>query len=114
MGFIFAFHVLPTIIFFGALMSVLYHLGVVQKIVRSIAYVMTKTMKTSGAESLSIAGNIFVGQTEAPLLIKPYVGKMTVSELSAVMEQMAVTPFREVTSSCLKVLLQTMSIWQFR
>ncbi|MDP7039584.1 MAG: nucleoside transporter C-terminal domain-containing protein [Myxococcota bacterium] len=85
MGFIFAFHVLPTIIFFGALMSVLYHLGLVQKIVRSIAFVMTKTMKTSGAESLSIAGNIFVGQTEAPLLIKPYVGKMTVSELSAVM-----------------------------
>ena len=82
---IFAFHVLPTIIFFGALMSVLYHLGLVQKIVRSIAFVMTKTMKTSGAESLSIAGNIFVGQTESPLLIKPYVGKMTVSELSAVM-----------------------------
>jgi CNT family concentrative nucleoside transporter len=85
MGFIFAFHVLPTIIFFGALMSVLYHLGFIQKIVRSIAFVMTKTMKTSGAESLSIAGNIFVGQTEAPLLIKPYVGKMTISELSAVM-----------------------------
>ena len=85
LGMIFAFHVLPTIIFFGALMSVLYHLGIVQKIVAVVAWVMRKTMGTSGAESLSAAGNIFVGQTEAPLLIKPYLDKMTMSELMAVM-----------------------------
>jgi CNT family concentrative nucleoside transporter len=85
LGLVFAFHVLPTIIFFGALMSVLYHLNVVQVVVRGIAWVMQRAMKTSGAESLSVAGNIFVGQTEAPLLIKPYVGDMTMSELMAVM-----------------------------
>ena len=85
LGYIFAFHVLPTIIFFGALMSVLYHLNIVQTVVRGVAWVMQKTMGTSGAESLSAAGNIFVGQTEAPLLIKPYVPEMTRSELMAVM-----------------------------
>jgi concentrative nucleoside transporter, CNT family len=84
-GVIFAFHILPTVIFFGTLMAVLYHLGLIQKIVQSIAWLMSKTMGTSGSESLSAAGNIFVGQTEAPLLIKPYVGGMTVSELMAVM-----------------------------
>ncbi|MEE8410222.1 MAG: Na+ dependent nucleoside transporter N-terminal domain-containing protein, partial [Myxococcota bacterium] len=72
LGLIFAFHILPTIIFFGSLMAVMFHLGVIQKVVRGIAWVMTKTMGTSGAESLSAAGNIFVGQTEAPLLIRPY------------------------------------------
>jgi CNT family concentrative nucleoside transporter len=81
----FAFNVLPTIIFFSTLMSVLYHLGVMQFIVRGFAWVMQKTMKTSGAETLSAAGNIFVGQTEAPLLIRPFVEKMTMSELNAVM-----------------------------
>ena len=85
LGYVFAFHILPTIIFFGALMSVLYHLGIVQFIVRGIAWLMMRTMGTSGAESLSAAGNIFVGQTEAPLLVKPYVGGMTMSELMAVM-----------------------------
>jgi CNT family concentrative nucleoside transporter len=81
----FAFNVLPTIIFFSTLMTVLYHVGVMQLIVRGVAWVMQKTMKTSGAETLSAAGNIFVGQTEAPLLIKPFVEKMTMSELNAVM-----------------------------
>jgi CNT family concentrative nucleoside transporter len=81
----FAFLVLPTIIFFSSLMSVLYYLGVMQRVVRGIAWVMQRTMGTSGAETLSVAGNIFVGQTESPLLIKPFVGSMTYSELNTVM-----------------------------
>ncbi len=81
----FAFWILPTIVFFSALMSVLYHLGVMQWIVRLLAKVMVKTLGTSGAESLSAAGNIFVGQTEAPLLVRPFVATMTRSELMAVM-----------------------------
>lgn len=81
----FAFWILPTIIFFSALMSALYHLGVMQVLVKGIAWVMVRTLGTSGAESLSAAGNIFVGQTEAPLLIRPFVGTMTRSELMAVM-----------------------------
>ena len=81
----FAFNVLPTIIFFSALMTVLYHLGIMQIAVKGFAWVMQRTMRTSGAESLSAAGNIFVGQTEAPLLIKPFIDKMTMSELMAVM-----------------------------
>lgn len=80
-----AFNVLPTIIFFASIMTVLYHLGVMQRIVGGIAWVMQRTMRTSGAETLSAAGNIFVGQTEAPLLVKPFVDKMTRSELMAVM-----------------------------
>jgi len=85
LGFLFAFQVIPTIIFFSALMGLLYYLGVMQKIVFVFAWVMGKTCKLSGAESLSAAANIFVGQTEAPLLIKPYVEKMTESELMCVM-----------------------------
>jgi concentrative nucleoside transporter, CNT family len=81
----FAFKVLPTIIFFSSLMSVLYYLGVMQVVVGAIARVMQYSLKTSGAETLSTAGNIFVGQTEAPLLVKPYLNKMTNSELMAVM-----------------------------
>jgi len=81
----FAFNVLPTIIFFSSLMTVLYHLGVMQWVVKGVAWVMQKTLGTSGAETLSAAGNIFVGQTEAPLMIKPFVEKMTLSELHAVM-----------------------------
>lgn len=81
----FAFSVLPTIIFFSALMTVLYHLGVMQLAVRAAAWVMQRTMGTSGAETLSAAGNIFVGQTEAPLLVKPFVESMTESELMALM-----------------------------
>ncbi len=84
-GAFFAFNVLPTIIFFSALMTVLYYLGVMQWIVKGIAWLMQKTLRTSGAETLSAAGNIFLGQTEAPLLIKPFVGKFTMSELNTVM-----------------------------
>lgn len=81
----FAFNVLPTIIFVSALMTVGYHLGLMQWVVDAFAVVMYKTMKTSGAETLSTAANIFVGQTEAPLVVKPYVAEMTNSELLAVM-----------------------------
>lgn len=81
----FAFKVLTTIIFFSSFITVLYHFGVVQLVVRGFAVVMMKLLGTSGAESLSASGNIFVGQTEAPLLIKPYISKMTQSELLAVM-----------------------------
>ncbi len=80
-----AFKVLPTIIFFSSLMSLLYYFGVMQWVVRILAKIMQKTLGTSGAESLSAAGNIFVGQTEAPLLIKPYLKDMTDSEIMAVM-----------------------------
>jgi CNT family concentrative nucleoside transporter len=80
-----AFNVLPTIIFFSAIMAFMYHLGIMQVIVKAIAVVMQKTMGTSGAETTSVASNIFLGQTEAPLLIKPYLEKMTRSELMAVM-----------------------------
>ncbi|MCF6223611.1 MAG: Na+ dependent nucleoside transporter [Flavobacteriaceae bacterium] len=84
-GFIFAFQVLPTIIFFSALTSVLFYLGIIQKIVLGLAWVLTKLMHISGAESLSVAGNIFLGQTEAPLMIKAYLDKMTKSEILLVM-----------------------------
>lgn len=84
-GMIFAFGVLPTIIFFSSLMAVLYYLGIMQVIINIISKAMAKTMKTSGAETLSASANIFVGQTEAPLVIKPFVAKMTQSELMAVM-----------------------------
>ncbi|RLS70786.1 MAG: NupC/NupG family nucleoside CNT transporter [Planctomycetota bacterium] len=80
-----AFKVLPTIIFFSSLMSVLYYVGAMQKLVGAISFVMQKTLGTSGAETLSAAGNIFVGQTEAPLLVRPYINTMTRSELMAVM-----------------------------
>lgn len=81
----FAFKILPTIIFFSACITLLYHYGILQRVVQGIAWVMMRTMKTSGAESLSSAANIFVGQVEAPLLIKPYIAAMTNSELHAVM-----------------------------
>jgi len=80
-----AFQMLPVLIFFASLMGVLYHLGVMQKLVAAMAWVMRHTMKVSGAEALSSAGNIFVGMTEAPLIIRPYVGQLTESELMAVM-----------------------------
>ena len=80
-----AFGVLPTIVFFSSLMSILYYLGIMQRLVEWLAWTMQRTLGTSGAESLSAAANIFVGQTEAPLVIRPYVGKMTMSELNAVM-----------------------------
>ena len=85
LGQFFAFQVLPTIIFFGSLMAVMYHLGVMQKIVQGMAWAMSKFLGTSGAESLSVTANIFVGQTEAPLVIRPFLKNMTMSELMAVM-----------------------------
>lgn len=84
-GAFFAFSVLPTIVFFSTLMSIAYHLGVMQRIVSAIAWIMRRTMKTSGAETLSVAGNIFVGHTESPLLIRPFVPGLTRSELNTVM-----------------------------
>lgn len=84
-GFLFAFQVLPTIIFFSALTSVLFYLGIIQKVVYVLALVMTKILKLSGAESLSVAGNIFLGQTESPLMIKAYLAKMNRSEILLVM-----------------------------
>ena len=81
----FAFFVLPTVVFFSALMAVLYHIGIMQKIIKFVAVIMQKTMGTSGAETTSISANIFVGQTEAPLVIKPFISKMTKSELMAIM-----------------------------
>ncbi|MEO0534536.1 MAG: NupC/NupG family nucleoside CNT transporter [Cyanobacteria bacterium P01_A01_bin.123] len=83
--FFFAFKVLPTVIFFSAFISILYHYGLLQRIVQVIAQLMIRTMRTSGAESLSAAANIFVGQSEAPLVVKPYVASMTMSELHAIM-----------------------------
>jgi CNT family concentrative nucleoside transporter len=85
LGFYFAFQVLPTIIFVSSLTSVLYYLGVLQLVVKGMARVMVKLMGTSGAESLSNTANIFVGQTEAPLLIRPFIGTMTNSELYTIM-----------------------------
>ena len=81
----FAFRALPTIIFFSSLMTVLYHFGVIQFIVKWISRIMQKSMGTSGSETLSVAANIFVGQTEAPLMIRPFIRTMTQSELMAVM-----------------------------
>jgi len=80
-----AFKVLPTIIFFSSFMSLLYYAGIIQIVVQGVAWVMQRTLGTSGAESLSAAANIFVGQTEAPLVIKPYISTMTMSELMAIM-----------------------------
>ena len=80
-----AFKVLPTIIFVSSFITILYYYGILQRVVQAVAWLMIKTMKTSGAETLSCAANIFVGQTEAPLLIKPYLATMTLSELHAVM-----------------------------
>ncbi|RKD27143.1 concentrative nucleoside transporter, CNT family [Caminicella sporogenes DSM 14501] len=84
-GFIFALQILPTIIFFSALMTVLYHLGIMEKVITVLAKIMAKLLGTSGAESLSAAANIFVGQTEAPLVIKPFIKTMTKSELLTIM-----------------------------
>ncbi len=84
-GSFFAFQVLPTIIFFGSLMSILYYLGVMQRVVQAMAWLVRRALGTSGAESLSVTANIFVGQTEAPLVVRPFLEKMTRSELMAVM-----------------------------
>ena len=84
-GYVFLFQVLPTIIFFSALTSVLFYLGIIQKVVKGLAWSLSKLLNISGAESLSVAGNIFLGQTEAPLMIKAYLEKMSKSEILLVM-----------------------------
>jgi CNT family concentrative nucleoside transporter len=85
LGFLFAFQALPTVIFFSAVTAGLYYLGILQKIVWGFAWVMARTMKLSGSESLSAAANVFMGQTEAPLLVKPFIKNMTKSELFCLM-----------------------------
>jgi concentrative nucleoside transporter, CNT family len=85
LGFLFAFQALPMVIFFSSVTAGLYYLGILQKIVYGFAWIMAKTMRLSGAESLSAAGNIFLGQTEAPLLVRPFISKMTQSELHCLM-----------------------------
>ena len=85
LGFSFAFQVLPTIIFIAAFFAVLYHLGVMQLIIRAAAWIMTRVMGASGAESLNVAASIFMGQTEAPLTIRPFLPTLTKSELMVVM-----------------------------
>ena len=85
LGFIFAFQILPTIIFFASVMAVLYYAGVMQRIVQGIAWVMLRLLNTSGAESLDVAANTFIGQTEAPLVIRPYLPSLTNSELFTIM-----------------------------
>jgi len=84
-GFIVAFHVLPTLIFFSALMGVLYHLNVMQAIVRLMSWAITRIMRVSGAETTSVCASVFIGQTEAPLTVRPYISKMTESELITMM-----------------------------
>jgi CNT family concentrative nucleoside transporter len=85
LGFLFAFQTLPSVIFFSAVTAGLYHLGILQRIVYGFAWLMNRTMKLSGAESLSVAADIFMGQTEAPLLVRPFIPKMTISELHCLM-----------------------------
>lgn len=84
-GFIFIFHALPTVIFFASFMAVLYHLGVMQWVVKMMAMAITKVMKVSGAETTSVCASVFIGQTEAPLTVRPYIGRMTESELLTMM-----------------------------
>ncbi len=84
-GYIFAFQVLPTIVFFSALTAILYYFGILQKIIRGMAWVMLRTMRLSGPESLAAAANIFIGQTEAPLVVRPYLERMSRSEMMCLM-----------------------------
>ena len=84
-GFVFAFQVLPTVIFFASLMGVLYHLGVMQWVVRGMAWAITRVMRVSGAETTSVCASVFIGQTEAPLTVRPYIARMTDSELLTMM-----------------------------
>lgn len=107
LGFYFAFQVLPTIIFVSSLTSVLYYLGILQAVVKAMARVMARLMGTSGAESLSNAANIFVGQTEAPLLIRPYIGKMTNSEILTIMVGGMATIAGGVMASYIQMLGQS-------
>ncbi|KFN43531.1 NupC/NupG family nucleoside CNT transporter [Arenimonas oryziterrae] len=84
-GFVFIFHALPTVIFFASFMAILYHLGVMQKVVQGMAWAITKVMRVSGAETTSVCASVFIGQTEAPLTVRPYISKMTDSELLTMM-----------------------------
>ncbi|WP_397572300.1 NupC/NupG family nucleoside CNT transporter [Silanimonas sp.] len=84
-GFIFVFQVLPTVIFFAAISAILYHLGILQLVVKAMAWAITKVMKLSGAETTSVCASVFIGQTEAPLTVRPYIGRMTDSELLTMM-----------------------------
>ena len=109
LGIFFAFQVLPTIIFFASLMSILYYLGIMQRIVQAMAWVMAKIMGTSGAESLSCTANIFVGQTEAPLMIKPYIKGMTKSEILTIMVGGMATIAGGVMAAYIQILGQSYS-----
>lgn len=115
-GFQFAFGILPTIIFFASFMSILYYLGIMQKVVELFGWIMSRIMKTSGSESLSCSANVFLGQTEAPLLVRPFLGHCTLSELHAIMVggfgtiagavmagyiQMGVPPQHIIIASCM-------------
>jgi CNT family concentrative nucleoside transporter len=104
LGMFFAFQVLPTIIFFASLMSIMYYLGIMQRIVQGMAWVMAKFMGTSGAESLSCTANIFVGQTEAPLMIKPFIKGMTKSEILTIMVGGMATIAGGVMASYIQIL----------
>ena len=110
LGFFFAFQVLPTIIFFAALTAVLYYTGVLQMIVKGMAVVMAKLLGTSGAESLSNTANIFIGQTEAPILIRPYIASMTRSELLTIMIGGMATVAGGVMASYIQMLGHAMSV----
>lgn len=109
LGFFFAFQVLPTIIFFAALTAVLYYLGVLQTIVRGMAWLMARLLGTSGAESLSNTANVFIGQTEAPILIRPYIGGMTRSEILTIMVGGMATVAGGVMATYIQMLGQAMS-----
>lgn len=110
LGFFFAFQVLPTIIFFAALTAVLYYTGVLQMVVKGMAVVMAKLLGTSGAESLSNTANIFIGQTEAPILIRPYIASMTRSELLTIMVGGMATVAGGVMASYIQMLGHAMSV----
>lgn len=109
LGVFFAFQVLPTIVFVATLTSVLYYLGILQKAVKGMAWIMSKLLGTSGAESLSNAANIFVGQTEAPLLVKPYIGAMTNSEILTIMVGGMATIAGGVMAAYIQMLGQAMA-----
>lgn len=112
LGVFFAFQVLPTIVFVATLTSVLYYLGILQAVVKGMAWLMAKLMGTSGAESLSNTANIFVGQTEAPLLIKPYIGAMTNSEILTIMVGGMATIAGGVMAAYIQMLGQAMADMQ--
>lgn len=112
LGMIFAFQVLPTIIFFASFMAIMYYLGIMQKIVQGIAWVMARLMGTSGAESLDVAANVFIGQTEAPLVIRPYIASMTNSELFTIMTSGMAHIAGGVLAAYMQILGLALAKWQ--